>query len=105
MVKERKGFYPKCLSDDDTRMKALGHSASGHILPCCWCDNGDPGFDVMLTNELKLENNNSIEDIFKSKPWISFAKKLDNGGKGLPYTCWKYCGKGKEHTTRKKETK
>ena len=102
MVKERKGFYPKCLAEDDTAMKQLGHSASGHILPCCWCDNGDPGFELMLTNELKIENNNSIEDIFKSKPWQSFAQRLETG-RGLPYTCYKYRGKGKDYTTRKKE--
>lgn len=96
-------FFPKCLSATSSAMKALGHSASGHILPCCWCDNSDPGFEFLLTDELKIENNDSISDIINSKPWMSFARRLENGGKGLPYTCWKYCGKGKEHNTRKKE--
>lgn len=100
----KNGFYPKCISNDKTGMKAIGHSATGHLLPCCWCDNGDPGYKSLLTEELKIENNDSIEAIFKSKPWVEFAKKLQNGGKGLPYTCWKYCGKGKHHNTRTKET-
>jgi|TARA_B110000858_G_C17569158_1_gene366033 hypothetical protein len=98
----KKNFQPKCLADDDTAMKQLGYSATGHILPCCWCDNGDPGFEAMLTEELKIENNDNIEDIFKSKVWQTFAKKLDIG-KGLPHTCMRYCGKGKKYIVRRVE--
>ena len=56
----KNGFYPKCISNDKTGMKALGHSASGHLLPCCWCDNGDPGYASLLTEELKIENKKFI---------------------------------------------
>mgnify|MGYP003311752208 FL=1 len=83
-----RSIYPRCLDG-----KAVGYSASGHMLPCCWCDDyKDPGFNSLLTEELKIVNNNTVEDIFNSEPWKEFDKKL-RSGKYLPKTCYKFCGK------------
>ena len=100
-------FHPKCINNDiifGKSMKAFGYTSSGHLLPCCWCDKAayfDPGFKTLLTEELKVENVNSISEIFTSSAWIAFDNILHGDGKGAPKTCKKYCGKGKEYIIHK----
>ena len=100
MVKTLRKLHPRCLDG-----KAVGYSATGHMLPCCWCDDhNDPGFNSLLTEGLKIVNNNTVEDIFESKPWKDFAEKL-HSGRGLPYTCYKYCGKADSEVSMNKKEK
>ena len=84
-------FKPKCINGE----KIIGHSATGWILPCCWLDpNEDPIEDekikALFTDDLKIENVESIEDILYSDPWIEFMNTIQSG-KDVPTMCLKYC--------------
>ena len=86
-------WYPHCIHLD----KPKGHSAHGHILPCCWADNDDPGFAPLIKEKLKIENNDSIEEILLSEEWQEFGRILTEQPRKAPRTCWKYCGKGRDY--------
>ena len=62
--------------------KALGHSNTGHILPCCWVDG-----EVLKRHELgrklihpdlSIDNNETIEDILLSDAWLEWDDMLKN---------------------------
>lgn len=85
-------LVPRCIGEKD-----FGYSATGFILPCCWCDKDDPGFASLKSEDLAVANNHSIEDIITSDAWIKFSNSLiQDFGKNAPATCWKYCSKGKK---------
>lgn len=86
-------WFPHCIHLG----KPKGYSAHGHILPCCWANNDDPGFAALQKEHLKVENNDSIEEIFQSTEWSEFIDKLTVRPHDAPRTCWKYCGKGREY--------
>jgi hypothetical protein len=83
---------PKCH-----KFKGAAYVSSGHLLPCCWCDTIYPeakeefiklGF---FFEDLKLENNDTIEDILMSDVWIDFHKKLIKNPEEAPLVCKKNC--------------
>jgi len=87
-------LYPRCH-----KFKGAAYVSSGHLLPCCWCDTIhvkakqqfiERGF---FYEDLKLENNDSIEDIFMSDVWIDFHKSLIDDPDNAPYVCKKNCSK------------
>ena len=47
----------------------------------------------LFYEDLKLENNDSIEDIFMSDVWIDFHKSLIDDPDNAPYVCKKNCSK------------
>jgi len=81
---------PKCLM---LATRPLGHSAQGYILPCCWCDNiiyKDKYVELLYQEELKIENNNSIEDIINSEQWQEFVNAIHSDDP--PKVCKSFCG-------------
>lgn len=87
---------PRCLPNKEGQ-KEFGYSAKGFILPCCWCDKDDPGFDLLKSENLAVSKNDKIENIITSEAWVKFGNSLvQDYGKNAPKTCWKYCAKGKK---------
>ena len=77
----------------------LSYSVTGHILPCCWVNTSfnDRHIKSLLKDKLKIENNNSIEEILDKKEWKEFINVLENNSdKNLPSICKKYCSVGLE---------
>jgi len=79
---------PKCLDK-----KALAYTATGYMLPCCWCDNPvgwvEPQIKRLRQEHLKVKNNDTINDIVDSPAWIYFFEELKiNPSK----TCLRFCG-------------
>jgi len=86
---------PKCLLTN----RDLSYSVTGHILPCCWVNTSfnDKHIKSLLTDKLKIENNNSIEEILDKKEWKEFINVLENNSdENLPPVCKRYCSVGLE---------
>ena len=84
-------LYPRCMGGT----KPPAYSATGYILPCCWADDDKvlDEFKFLMKEHLKLENVESINDIFLSDEWIEFFNMLEQNGNNAPYVCKKYCSK------------
>jgi len=78
------------------RIKGIAYLANGHLLPCCWCDQirHHPEFEKrgMLDENLKLENNNSVEDIVESEPWKKFIYTILHEPENATTLCRERCG-------------
>ncbi len=83
---------PKCHNG-----KGIAYVSTGHLLPCCWCDTIHPKAKQQFIDlgffyeDLKLENNDTIEDILLSDVWIDFHKMLYERSEDAPYICKKKC--------------
>ena len=83
---------PKCH-----KWKGTAYVSTGHLLPCCWCDHLNPKVKQQFIDlgffyeDLKLENNDTIEDILMSDVWINFHKMLLEKPEDAPYPCKKNC--------------
>tara|TARA_A100001011_G_scaffold399413_1_gene507942 strand:- start:3400 stop:3753 length:354 start_codon:yes stop_codon:yes gene_type:complete len=107
-------LYPECFDIKERRekhsaSKEFGMSNDGYLLPCCWADgeswkrpeNGHGHkcdyVHALHDEELKIENNESIEEILLSDQWINFYQALERGYKEdisyAPKLCQYYCGK------------
>tara|TARA_B100002019_G_C21254925_1_gene593283 strand:- start:1637 stop:2023 length:387 start_codon:yes stop_codon:yes gene_type:complete len=100
---------PLCFKD----AIALAVTNKGVLIPCCRMDDPHTMNDPRMQQFLKvsvINENNSIEDILKSKEWKEFA---DNLSKNIgPNACRTTCAKQKKYTqvvewvdTEKGETK
>jgi|TARA_B110000908_G_C10264027_1_gene461893 hypothetical protein len=95
-------FEPMCLVKKSLLMKKEGfaHTATGYLIPCCHIDYEhkppDPLYSALLNEELKLSNNESIEDILLTDEWLAFSDAVVKGAnEGLEYAplaCRKICG-------------
>jgi len=86
-----KKLNPKCFKN-----WATAYTATGYLVPCCYCDNpetmNDSNFKKLL-DASKVEESNSIEDILLSDEWSNFR---DNLKKDIaPNVCFRYCGQNK----------
>tara|TARA_B100000795_G_scaffold238710_1_gene200007 strand:- start:339 stop:674 length:336 start_codon:yes stop_codon:yes gene_type:complete len=110
-------FKPVCLENTEqsgttiidnkviakSRREGFAHCARGFLIPCCLLDGAHNDFDPMYTalfkDDLKLSNNESIEDILLSDEWIAFGKAVIKGvHEGIehaPLSCQKTCGNTK----------
>jgi len=83
-------IYPRCHP-----YWIIAYTATGHLLPCCWMDhynhNPESKVDQFITDELKVENNNSIEDIITSDTWTNFHKGLIDDPDNAPKMCKNMC--------------
>ena len=100
-----KYIKPKCIPfyykdgikyQKENTVKVIAYISSGHILPCCWCDS--PAFrpefksNGFLDDDLKLSENNSIDDIICSDSWINFLNTLMHEPENAPLVCQRKCG-------------
>lgn len=109
---EDKKWDPLCI----TSAQEMGHSALGFITPCCWVDPiftdhkdaGRHGYDDLqrnlFTDDLKIKNNDTIDEILLSDQWLAFFDAVNNGPETAPTICKKYCWRAKK-TQRKLEIK
>ena len=77
--------------------KEITYSSRGFLLPCCWCDKAIHEEQLsqygLFNEELKLENNDSVEDVLTSDIWRSFFKMLEDSDSIKPDTCIEKCSK------------
>ena len=111
-------LVPKCQREKNP--KSVGYSSLGWLIPCCWTDPrvdeafvgpkaGDevrppggkeeyimdiPLFAALFSEELKVENADSIDEIIYSEPWVAFGKALLNEPHKCPAECHQFCGRG-----------
>lgn len=82
---------PKCL---DKRQAAFGFTNRGEVIPCCWLDTSrndpDPDYQRLLKVS-RIEDYDSVEEIFLNPEWIEFVKNLKEG-KGFRF-CHTVCKK------------
>lgn len=92
--KNKNELKPKCIYND----QELTLSSMGYFTPCCWVDDelyrNQPWVKTLFREHLKLQNNEKVEDIFKSKEWTDFYNMLRNNTKDAPPVCYKFCSKG-----------
>ena len=85
-------FCPKCIYHD----QEVTLSCNGFFTPCCWVDDelyrDQDWIKTLFKEHLKLENNENVEDIFKSREWIDFYDMLKNKPEQAPPVCKNYCG-------------
>lgn len=90
-----KVWQPKCI----TEKKEYGTTSDGYLIPCCWCDkvfseewtNNDPLLKALYDEQLKIENNESIDDILLSEQWLEFAQSVINGPHTASNRCKHFC--------------
>ena len=86
-------LMPRCL---DPKRKAIAYVNTGHLSPCCWVDGdkeqASEDYKMFFTEELKVVNNEKVEDIMESETWLNFFKSLVEKPREAPYNCWKNCG-------------
>jgi len=92
MLKKIK-LNPQCINNK----KQITLSATGWVLPCCWCDNSTEDLNEFkalgfLDSDLKLENANSLNEILTSDCWTNFYSLLDKDIKSAPKVCKSFCG-------------
>lgn len=86
---------PKCHNLKNAR--GIAYVSSGHLLPCCWCDTNMRKSKDYFTlagffdEELKLENNNTVEDILISDVWTDFHRGLIENPEDAPLCCKSKC--------------
>ena len=84
---------PKCLKDE----MQVAITNKGELIPCCYLDTPRNNLDLeykKLLKVSKINDYNSIEEIYLNKEWIEFAENLSNH-KG-PYGCKLTCPKKKD---------
>lgn len=95
-------FEPKCM----TGRKVFAHSPAGWILPCSWVSPNlnNPKEEItenLFSDNLKIENVDSIEDILFSDEWLSFFDIIKKGDiEELPSPCKKYCVNNDNHKVK-----
>jgi hypothetical protein len=88
-------WIPLCLKENPD---PFGTTANGYLTPCCFCDtygrdisNYDPLWNALFDEELKLENNDSINDIILSDQWKRFFMAIAAGPNMAPKLCQRIC--------------
>jgi hypothetical protein len=81
--------------DNNGVVMGIAYCSDGYLLPCCWLDTEWSKKTLvelgLYDNELKLENNNSVEDIVKSNQWKSFIRILQEEPELAPKKCHEKC--------------
>ena len=93
-------IHPECwpftLNGEPKRPEiGLAFTAGGHVLPCCYLDkphNYKNNVKNLWDEELKIENNESIEDIVRSPQWKKFHKNLLHQPGNSCFECLTHCG-------------
>lgn len=90
-------FKPRCM--DPVRPKEFGHSAQGHLIPCCWMDKNnlytmDDVHEALFADHLKLKNFDSIDELLLTDEWQEFYNALLDINKA-PKICLRKCSRNK----------
>lgn len=108
-------WNPVCITqgtdENPGSRREMGHSALGYITPCCWADpeffttsrkeSAAHGYDdlqeALFTEDLKIANNDNIEDILFSEAWANWYEAIRKGGEDAPLLCQRYCYRVEPH--------
>ena len=87
---------PRCMSQDKNGVvQGIAYCSDGYLLPCCWLDGLQSKKQLtdlgMYDVELKLENNESVEDVVRSKQWTNFIRILVEEPELAPIKCHTKC--------------
>jgi hypothetical protein len=96
-----KKIIPKCHPKYNQQTKkydapemSVIYTGMGYLLPCCLCNNhsGDDFEKLGMFDEtLKIQNVDTITDIFKSKQWVNFHKIILTDWEKSPRVCKQKC--------------
>ena len=82
---------PKCKQGEQ-----MYFSAQGYLLPCCLFERTSlfelHASHYLFDEELKLQNNENIEEIVLSDQWIKFNKSLESV-ETAPDRCKQFCNR------------
>jgi len=90
-IDENSELDPKCF---DRRQEAFALTNRMEVIPCCWLDTqvNRQNFEYQqLLLASRLEDYDSVEEIFLTEEWIEFRNNLSKG-KGFPL-CHLVCRK------------
>ena len=104
-------LYPRCHShwlidgkevrnSEYTKGKSIAYTSEGWLLPCCWCDQENEAnrtdFEILgfWDSDLKLSENETVDNILVSPIWMDFNKILLEKPELSPTICQKKCSKG-----------
>lgn len=87
---------PRCIYKDiNNVVQGIAYCSDGYLLPCCWLDGLQSKKELinlgLYDNELKLENNESVEKIIRSKQWVNFIKIISKDNHLAPTKCHEKC--------------
>jgi hypothetical protein len=83
-----KVFKPLCLEGD----LLISYVNSGHMLPCCFAEGNREVFAQFFTDDLKIDNNDTIDDILTSDTWVDFYYDIKHNPKKVAsYNHCVYC--------------
>ena len=91
-------LVPLCIvGNKDTVRRGIAYTSQGYIVPCCWLDTQLADEDLtnlgMYDEELKLANNDSVEQIINSNQWRNFIRIISEDQEKAPVKCKLWCGK------------
>jgi len=82
-------FEPKCITGENRA--AINNR--GHLLPCCWVDEGwaleEPELKKIVKVS-KISEYEDVEEILFTKEWIEFYNNLKSE-KNIPTICKHHC--------------
>lgn len=90
---------PKCIivKEGAKEIQGIAYTSNGYLLPCCWLDSKTFESELkakgLLNEQLKLANNNSVEDIISSEEWIKFVDELYSNPDNALTKCKLICGR------------
>lgn len=98
-MNENENFVPQCvygLHRDDGRenLPLTAYNNNGYLLPCCLVEGVEfhPVFSKFLDPALRVEDNESIDDIVTSDTWVDFFYNIINN-KTVPSICLEKCSR------------
>jgi hypothetical protein len=76
--------------------QSIAYTTDGYLLPCCWCDAPSTKTDIvnagLYDENLKLENNTSVENILTSTAWGKFINTIMHSPENAARCCREKCG-------------
>lgn len=98
-MSEYENFVPQCvhglrMDNDKENLPLTAYTNNGYLLPCCLIEGVEfhPVFSNFLDPTLKVENNDSIDDIITSDTWVEFFYNIINK-KDVPKICLMKCSR------------
>lgn len=76
--------------------QSIASTTDGYLLPCCWCDAPNTKSDIIAADlyntNLKITNNETIDDILMSNQWKNFINTILYNSNAAPKCCKEKCG-------------
>lgn len=74
------------------RSQGLHYTYDDFILPCCHCSLNRQGLDDLLTDDLKVSNNEDVYTILADPKWMDFIDTIMHRHEEAPPVCHMMCG-------------